>query len=140
MTTATTSPVTAVPAADPATARAHFAARLAVESDCSDVHAALQQGDPGVLVLDVRSREAYAGGHVPGAVSLPYREIDASTADLLAGRTAVTYCWGPHCNAATKGALRLADLGLPVKEMIGGVSGWLAEGYPLATGEDAGGA
>jgi rhodanese-related sulfurtransferase len=45
----------------------------------------------------------------------------------------VTYCAGPHCNGANKGALRLAELGRPVKEMIGGITGWLDEGFSLVT-------
>ena len=45
----------------------------------------------------------------------------------------VTYCAGPHCNGATRGALRLAKLGRPVKIMPGGVTGWLDEGFELTT-------
>jgi rhodanese-related sulfurtransferase len=40
----------------------------------------------------------------------------------------VVYCAGPHCNGANKG---LARLGLPVKMMIGGVTGWIDEGFTL---------
>jgi rhodanese-related sulfurtransferase len=43
----------------------------------------------------------------------------------------VVYCAGPHCNGADKAALRLADLGRPVKKMIGGVEGWMDEGFDL---------
>jgi rhodanese-related sulfurtransferase len=43
----------------------------------------------------------------------------------------VTYCNGPHCNGAARGALRLAQLGYPVKIMAGGITGWLDEGFPL---------
>ena len=50
----------------------------------------------------------------------------------------MTYCAGPHCNGANKGAIRLAQLGRPVKEMIGGVTGWLDEGFRLAAGEATG--
>jgi hypothetical protein len=46
-------PVTDVPAADPATALAHFQALLEFETDCWDVHAALAAGDPGFVLLDV---------------------------------------------------------------------------------------
>ena len=41
----------------------------------------------------------------------------------------VVYCAGPHCNG--KAALRLARLGLPVKMMIGGLTGWIDEGFTL---------
>jgi rhodanese-related sulfurtransferase len=124
--------VTATPAADPAIAAEHFASRLCFETDCADVHADLTAGEPAVVVLDARSRDAYAAGHVPGAHSLPHREISvASTADLPRDAVLVTYCWGPHCNAATRAAAALAALGFRVKEMVGGISGWQAEGYDL---------
>ncbi len=132
--------VRAVPAASPAEAAAHFADRLRFETDCADVHADLVAGGAGVVVVDARSREAFAAGHVPGARSLPHAEITAATVGEMLGREPpaevvfVTYCWGPHCNGATRAARALAGLGHPVKEMIGGVVGWRAEGYSLATG------
>jgi rhodanese-related sulfurtransferase len=43
----------------------------------------------------------------------------------------VTYCAGPHCNASTHAALRLAELGVPVKEMLGGFDFWVRDGYPV---------
>ncbi len=34
-----------------------------------------QKGDESTYVLDVRSPEEYASGHVPGAVNIPYDQI-----------------------------------------------------------------
>jgi len=83
-------------------------------------------------------RAAYARAHLPGARSLPHAEIDAAALDSVpAGTLLVTYCWGPGCNAATRGARRVAALGRPVKEMIGGFEYWVREGLPLV-GEQAG--
>ena len=127
-------PVTATPAAPSPDARAHFAERLALETDCWDVHEATGLPDPGFVLLDVRSPEQFASGHVPGAVNLPHRRIDARA---LAGYPAttlfVTYCAGPHCNGADRAALRIAELGRPVKKMDGGVEGWKDEGFALDT-------
>ncbi|MGY1843264.1 rhodanese-like domain-containing protein [Modestobacter sp. SYSU DS0875] len=117
----------------PADAAAHFAHRLAVETDVSDVHAALESGDPGFVLLDSRSAEAWAQGHVPGALHLPGREITARAAELDAGVPVVTYCWGPGCNGATRAALTLATLGFRVREMIGGFEYWAREGLPVET-------
>ncbi len=114
------SSVTAVPAASPADAAAHFAARLAFETDAADVAAALESGEPDFVLVDVRSRAAFEAGHLPGAISLPYAEIDAGTATALPDGLVVVYCWGPGCNAAQHGALRLARHGRAVKEMLGG--------------------
>lgn len=137
--------VSQFPAALPADALAHFSHRLAFETDCSDVNDALQHGEQDFVLLDVRNAAAFARGHVPGALNLPTREIDARRmAQFLPGTLFVVYCAGPHCNGVHRAAAKLAALGLPVKEMIGGVSGWLDEGLALVdeTGESprAGGA
>lgn len=127
-----TSAVTEVPAATPAAALAHFEARLTFETDCADVHAAFVAGDADIALLDVRGPAAFARGHVPGAVNLPHRDIAANRlAGWPAGTLFVVYCAGPHCNGANRAAVRLAALQRPVKEMIGGVTGWLDEGFEL---------
>jgi rhodanese-related sulfurtransferase len=120
----------------PADAAAHFARRLAVETDVSDVHAAVESGDPGFVLLDSRSRESWAQGHVPGAVHLPGRELVArAAAELDPAVPVVTYCWGPGCNGATRAALTLAGLGYRVREMLGGFEYWAREGLPVATAD-----
>jgi rhodanese-related sulfurtransferase len=126
--------VTAVPAAASAAALAHFESSLSFETDCWDVHDALASGAPGFVLLDVRSPALYASGHVPGAINLPHGKIVTSKLAAYPLDTLfVTYCAGPHCNGAARGAIRLARLGRPVKIMIGGITGWLDEGFALAT-------
>lgn len=123
------SPVAAIPAADPREALAHFEARLRVETDCADVHAALQ-GEPDFVLFDVRGPLSYAEAHVPGAINLPHAEMTAARLAAWPSDTLfVVYCAGPHCNGANKAAVRLAGLGLRVKEMIGGMTGWADEGF-----------
>lgn len=124
--------VTAIPAASSADAEAHFSAGFHFETDCWDVHDALSQADPGFVLLDVRSHGLFATGHVPGAINLPHGKIIGSKlAAWPADTLFVTYCAGPHCNGAARGALRLAQLGRSVKLMAGGVTGWLDEGFAL---------
>jgi rhodanese-related sulfurtransferase len=134
-TTTTTSPVTAVRAAAPVAAVAHFGSLLAFETDCWDVHAAFKAAAPGApdfVLLDVQSPERFKSGHVPGAVNLPHaRIVEANLAEYPAETVFVVYCAGPHCNGADKAALRLARLGRPVKKMIGGIEGWKDEGFQL---------
>ncbi len=128
------SAVTATPAAPSEEAAAHFASLLAFEADCWDVHDALSSGNADFVLLDVRSPELYAAGHVDGAINLPHGRIVERNLSGFANDTLfVTYCSGPHCNGADKGALRLAKLGRPVKKMIGGVTGWLDEGFTLTS-------
>lgn len=127
--------VTATPAASPAEAEAHFAAEFSFETDCWDVHDALSRGEADFVLLDVRSAELFARGHVPGAVHLPHGKlVQSQLAAWPMDTVFVTYCAGPHCNGAARGALRLARLGRPVKIMAGGITGWLDEGFPLQEG------
>jgi rhodanese-related sulfurtransferase len=120
----------------PAEAAAHFTRRLAVETDVSDVAAALESGRPGFVLLDSRSAEAWAQGHVPGAVHLPGREIAGrAPAELDRSVPVVTYCWGPGCNGATRAALALSLLGFRVREMLGGFEYWAREGLPVETAD-----
>jgi rhodanese-related sulfurtransferase len=131
-------PVTEIPAADPPEAAAHFARKLLFETDCADVHAALATGEAGFVLLDVRGPVAFARGHVPGAHSLPRREITAARlAAWPRGTSFVVYCAGPHCNGADKAAAAIAALGRPVKLMLGGVTGWLDEGFALTAPVEA---
>jgi rhodanese-related sulfurtransferase len=120
------------PAADSRTAHEHFASKLTHETDPSDVYADLSSGVDGIIVIDARSAESYARGHVPGAISLPYRKIDAvSTASISNSKVIVTYCEGVFCNASTKAAEKLTALGFRVKEMLDGMDGWKKEGLPV---------
>jgi rhodanese-related sulfurtransferase len=125
------SPVTEQGFADAATAIAHFERRLTLETDCSDVHAALKTGLDFVLV-DVRGPKLFAAGHVAGAVNIPHRDMTAERmAQYPRDAAFVVYCAGPHCNGANKAAVRLARLGYRVKEMIGGITGWQDESFTL---------
>ncbi|GAA4478252.1 rhodanese-like domain-containing protein [Gluconacetobacter asukensis] len=129
--------VTFVPPAPSAEAVAHFSALFAFETDCWDVHEALA-GEADFVLLDVRSPDLFARGHVGGAINLPHGKITAVRMAMWPDETVfIVYCAGPHCNGAARGALRLARLGRPVKIMAGGVMGWLDEGFALEDGTHA---
>jgi rhodanese-related sulfurtransferase len=127
--------VTTVPAALSEVAVRHFEAEFTFETDCWDTHEALTSDDPGFVLLDVRSPTLFEKGHIAGAVNLPHGKIVASKmAEYARATLFVTYCAGPHCNGAARGALRLARLGFPVKIMAGGITGWRDEGFELESG------
>ena len=126
------SAVTQIPAADSPTALQHFESALRFETDCWDVHDSMTHAKADFILIDVRSPALYAQGHVPGAVNIPHGKIIESTMSRYPRETVfVVYCAGPHCNGAHRGAMRLAQLGRPVKLMIGGVTGWMDEGFTL---------
>jgi rhodanese-related sulfurtransferase len=134
--------VLAVAPAGSVEAHEHFAARLQFETDPADVWHDLAAGEDRFVLVDVRSAEAYAEAHLPGAVSMPVTEMDPQAARMVldqhGAEMAVVYCWRTSCNGATKGAARLASFGIPVKEMIGGIDGWRAEGLPFESGAGRG--
>lgn len=114
----------------------YYTRRLAFETDSWDLYAALSRNEP-VVVVERRSAEAYAREHIPGAVSLPHREISAaSTEHFDRGKVYVCYCDGIGCNASTKTAMKLLRLGFRVRELIGGMDWWKRDGYATA-GETA---
>ncbi len=111
----------------------HFRRRLAFETDPADLHADLEAGT-GVVVVDTRSDAAWAQGRIPQALHMPTVRIREEAANLIApGTSVVVYCWSPGCNGGSKAALAFAELGYPVREMIGGFEYWAREGYPVAT-------
>lgn len=127
--------VAATPPLTESPARDFFADKLRYETDPADVYADMQDNLRSFVLLDARSAADYADKHAQGAESLPYRDITRQRmANYPDDTLFVVYCWGPGCNGSTKAALRLAQLGYAVKEMIGGIEYWEREGYPLVRG------
>ena len=126
------SAVSRPPAADSQRALEHFESLLEFETDCWDVHHAITNNRMDFVLLDVRGEELFARGHIKGAISLPHARINEDALrEYPLDTLFVVYCAGPHCNGTEKAAIRLAKLGRPVKKMIGGVTGWLDEGFSL---------
>lgn len=115
----------------------HYSDKLAYEIDSWDLKVALEGGEK-VIVVDARSPQAFAAGHIPGAISLPHRTMNAETTAAL-DRTAlvVAYCDGIGCNASTKGALNMVKLGFCVRELIGGLDWWKRDGHRVEGGAAA---
>lgn len=117
-----------------AEALAHFQNLLKYETDCWDVHYALNHDLKDFVLLDVRGLETAKKGYIAGAELMPYTNINKdSLKDYPIETVFVVYCAGPHCNATEKAAIKLARLNRPVKKMIGGVTGWLDEGFDLVS-------
>lgn len=118
-------------------ASAFFAAKLAFETDPSDLAAARAEGR-SPLVIDVRSAAGWGQGRIPGAVHVPSGELAERAAEIAPDQDAeiVVYCWGPGCNGSTRAALALTTLGYTrVRELIGGFEYWVREGLAVVTDE-----
>jgi rhodanese-related sulfurtransferase len=129
--------------ASPQEASAFFEAQLKFRTDPADLAADLLNAEAGeegrIVVIDTRSPEHYAEGHIPGAVSFPHRTMSpVTTAALSRDKVYVCYCDGIGCNGSTQGAHKLAALGFQVKELIGGLHWWRQDGFAVATGSEAG--
>ena|SRR5712691_3465053 len=110
-----------------------MADKLRFHTDAWDLSVDLKAGHPGIVVIDARSRDAYAQAHIPGAVSFPHREMTRdSTWHLDRGKVYVVYCDGIGCNASTKGTYKLSQLGLRAKELLGGLDWWRRDGHAVA--------
>jgi rhodanese-related sulfurtransferase len=113
--------------------------KLRSHTDSWDLSVDLKAGPSDIAVIDARSRDAYAAGHIPGAVSFPHREMSAeTTARLDRSKVYVVYCDGIGCNASTKGAYKLARLGFRAKELLGGIDWWRRDGHPVAASHQPG--
>lgn len=103
--------------------------KLQFEYDSWDLNDALNRNEK-VVAIDARSAETYEKEHIPGAINIPHRTMtEETTAHLDKSILYVTYCDGIGCNASTKGALNMVNLGFLVKELIGGIDWWKRDGY-----------
>lgn len=114
----------------------YYQAKLNYEMDPSDLFEALENSEE-IVVIDARKPFAFNEEHIPGALNIPHREMNTETlAGLDKSKLYVSYCDGIGCNASTKGALNMLNLGFNVKELIGGIEWWKLDGY-ATEGADA---
>jgi len=106
-----------------------YQAKLKYEMDSWDLFESLRQGK-NIKVIDARSTESYAAEHIPNSINIPHRDMTKETTFYLDKETLyVVYCDGIGCNASTKGALNMTNLGFIVKELMGGLDWWKRDGY-----------
>lgn len=129
--------VSRISAASSDVALVHFQRLLQFETDCWDVHFAISNNRQDFVLVDVRSELLFAQSHIEKAVNIPHKHLTKETLiDYPAETLFVVYCAGPHCNGTEKAAIKLAELGRPVKKMIGGITGWKDEGLSLISSSD----
>ena len=93
---------------------------------------------PSAVVLDVRSAEEYQAGHVPGAINIPYDDIEALSR-VSHDQEVIVYCTQSSWRAPYA-AYSLYKAGHPqVSILQGGAFAWEHEGYVVEPVGDEGG-
>lgn len=144
--------------ADEQVCRFYLALRTLAESRLAEIEAIVRQFNNGresmeavekrallervrrgaVIVLDVRPPEEYRAGHIPGAVSIPLKDLRSQLAKLPRRREIVAYCRGPYCVLAVEAVKLLRAKGFRAVRMELGVPEWRAEGFPVTVGQEPG--
>lgn len=87
--------------------------------------------DGAAMVLDVRPPEEYRAGHLPGALSVPLKDLERRLSELPHDREIVAYCRGPYCVLAIEAVEILRSRGFAAFRLEDGVSDWQARGFPV---------
>jgi rhodanese-related sulfurtransferase/DNA-binding transcriptional ArsR family regulator len=91
-----------------------------------------------VVLIDLRPREEYEAGHIPGAISMPLEALGSRLEMLPPDAEIVAYCRGPYCVMAPRGIALLRRHGYRARRFEDGVAEWRLAGQPLAAGPDPG--
>lgn len=83
-------------------------------------------------ILDVRPREEYAGGHIPGAVNIPLTDLADRVAELSEGQI-IAYCRGAYCVMAHDAVQLLTEHGRDARRLADGMLEWRLADLPVAT-------
>ncbi len=91
-----------------------------------------------IVLLDLRPRDEYEAGHIPGAISIPLEDLEERLSLLPSGIEIVAYCRGPYCVMAPQGIALLRRHGFRVRRFEDGVGEWRLAGLPVAVGAEPG--
>lgn len=89
-------------------------------------------GDGSVVLLDVRPEDEFASGHLPGALNIPFADLERRLAELPRQTQIVAYCRGPYCVLSFEAVAALRAKGYEIKRLEDGFPEWKAAGLPIA--------
>lgn len=84
-----------------------------------------------VTVLDVRPREEFEAGHLPGAINIPLNELEARLGEFGPDQLVVAYCRGPYCVLAYDAVAQLRRHGIEARRLKDGYPEWRVAGLPV---------
>ena len=87
-----------------------------------------------VTILDVRPEDEFALGHLPGAVNIPLRALEARLSELNPSQEIVAYCRGPYCVLSYEAVAALRARGFKVRRLEDGLPEWREAGLPVVGG------
>jgi ArsR family transcriptional regulator len=87
-----------------------------------------------VTILDVRPEDEFALGHVPNALNIPLRELEARLGEIDPKSEVVAYCRGPYCVLSYEAVAQLRRRGFNARRLEDGLPEWRAAGLPIVTG------
>lgn len=93
----------------------------------------IEQKDTSMVILDVRTPEEFAAGHVPGAINIPYAHLPVRISEIAdaADKDIVVYC--EVGVRAEEGAARLRESGFTrLLHLDGDMKAWQQSKRPLA--------
>lgn len=85
----------------------------------------------GWLLLDLRPKEEYEAGHLPGAINIPFSDLEDGVSDLPKRKKLLVYCRGPFCANAIAGNRWLRQQRYRAERLRFSVPEWNAAGFPV---------
>jgi ArsR family transcriptional regulator len=85
-------------------------------------------------ILDVRPEDEFALGHLPSALNIPLRELEARLGEIDPKQEIVAYCRGPYCVLSYEAVAQLRARGFKARRLEDGLPEWRAAGLPVVTG------
>ena len=83
----------------------------------------------GIQLIDVRSPEEYAAGHIDGGKLIPLPELASRITEINKDKPVVFYCRSGHRSGNALDTVKDAGLQMP-KHLAGGILAWTSAGLP----------
>ena len=95
----------------------------------------IMQSDQQVILLDVRTVEEFVAGHIPNAVNISHKELEARLAELLGAKNSqiVIYCRSGRRAEVAKQVLVKSGFA-QLDHLTGDFNEWTSSGLPISAG------